>query len=96
MDLNRLTEKSQEALRQAHTIATRRSHQGVDMEHIFSALIDAPEGIVPAILGQADVPLARLKEGVEHALSRIPQVSAGGPDQVYVTQRLPAPERRGW
>ena len=88
MDLNRLTEKSQEALRQAHTIATRRSHQGVDVEHIFSALIDAPEGIVPAILKQADVPLARLKEGVEHALSRIPQVSGGGPDQVYVTQRL--------
>ena len=88
MDLNRLTEKSQEALRQAHTIATRRSHQGVDVEHIFSALIDAPEGIVPAILKQADVPVARLKEGVEHALSRIPQVSGGGPDQVYVTQRL--------
>ena len=88
MDLNRLTEKSQEALRQAHTIATRRSHQGVDVEHIFAALLDTPEGIVPAILGQADVPLARLKEGVEHALSRIPQVSGGGPDQVYVTQRL--------
>ena len=88
MDLTRLTEKSQEALRQAHTIATRRSHQGVDVEHIFAALIDAPEGIVPAILGQADVSLARLKEGVEHVLSRIPQVSGGGPDQVYVTQRL--------
>ena len=39
MDLNRLTEKSQEALRQAHTIATRRSHQGVDVEHIFAALV---------------------------------------------------------
>ena len=95
MDLNRLTEKSQEALRQAHTIATQWSHQGVDVEHIFSALIDAPGGIVPAILGQADAPLARLQEEVELVLSRIPQVSAGGPDQVYVTQRLPAPERRG-
>ena len=70
MDLNRLTEKSQEALRQAHTIATQRSHQGVDMEHIFSALIAPPEGIVPAILGQADVPLARLQEEVELVLAR--------------------------
>mgnify|MGYP001300752528 CR=1 FL=1 len=49
------------------------------MEHIFSASIDAPEGIVPVILGQADVPLARLQEEVE--LSRIPQVSGGGLDQ---------------
>ena len=83
---NRLTRKSQEALRQAYTIAAQRSHQGVDVEHIFSASIDAPEGIVPVILGQADVPLARLQEEVE--LSSIPQVSGGGSDQVYVTQRL--------
>lgn len=90
MDLNRLTEKSQEALRSAQALAMRRNHQGVDVEHLLAALLDAAEGIAPAILSQAAVPLAPLKEGVERELKRLPQVSgpSGGPEQIYVTQRL--------
>ena len=90
MDLNRLTEKSQEALRQAQTLAARRNHQGVDVEHVFSALVESPEGIVPAIFKQTGVSLDLITTELENALGRIPQGSgpASGPDQVYVTQRL--------
>lgn len=90
MDLNRLTEKSQEALRQAQTLATRRNHQGVDVEHVFTALTASPDGIVPALITQAGVPLSSMTAELEQALSRLPQVSgpASGPDHVYVTQRL--------
>jgi ATP-dependent Clp protease ATP-binding subunit ClpA len=44
MDLNRFTEKSQEALRSAQALAARRNHQGVDVEHLFTALLEEPEG----------------------------------------------------
>ncbi len=90
MDINRFTEKSQEALRQAQSLAIRRSHQGVDVEHLLMALVDAPEGVVPAILSQAGVAPTALKEDLTRELNRIPQVSgpSGGPEQVYVTQRL--------
>ena len=90
MDLNRLTEKSQEALRQAQALATRRNHQSVDIEHVLAALTDSPDGVVPALITQAGVSLEALRTALEKALNRIPQVSGpgNGPDQVYVTQRF--------
>ena len=90
VDLNRLTEKSQEALRQAQALATQRNHQGVDVEHVLAALTESSDGIVPALITQAEVSLAALSAELERVLGRIPQVSgpASGPDQVYVTQRL--------
>ena len=90
MDINRFTEKSQEALRSAQSLAMRRSHQGVDVEHLLAVLIESSEGIVPALLINAGVPLAVIKERLEQGLNRIPQVSgpSGGPDQLHLTQRL--------
>ncbi len=90
MDVNRFTEKSQEAIGQAQSLATRRNHQGVDVEHLLVALVDSPEGLVPSILSQAGVSSVKVKEELEKALARIPQISgsAGGPQQSYLTQRL--------
>ena len=47
MDLNRLTQKSQEALHDAQTKALRFGHTEVDGEHLLLALLDQGEG--PAI-----------------------------------------------
>ena len=92
MDINRLTDKSQEALRQAQTLASRRNHQGVDVEHLFSALLEPADGIVTTLLAQTGVPVAAVKKALDQELDRIPQVTgagaAAGPDQAYVTQRL--------
>ena len=33
MDLNKFTEKAQEALQEAQNVATRHQHQAVDVEH---------------------------------------------------------------
>ena len=40
MDLNRLTQKSQEALHDAQTKALRFGHTEVDGEHLLLALLD--------------------------------------------------------
>ena len=92
MDINRLTDKSQEALRQAQTLASRRNHQGVDVEHLLSALLEPVDGIVTALLVRIGVSVAAVKKGLGEELDRIPQVTgrgaAAGPEQLYVTQRL--------
>ncbi len=90
MNSNRLTEKSQEALQEAQSLAQRRNHQGIDVEHLLFALVDAPDGIVPAILKQANVSVAAVKQELESVLNRVPQVTglAGGLDKIYVSQRL--------
>ena len=92
MDINRLTEKSQEALRQAQTLASRRNHQGVDVEHLLAALLEPADGVVTALLTQTGVSAAAVKKGLDQELDRIPRVTgagaATGPEQLYVTQRL--------
>src|SRR5881296_1816135 len=90
MDLNRFTEKSQEALRGAQALATRRNHQGVDVEHLLAALLEQPEGLAAALLAGAGIAPSAVRERVEQELNRIPQVSGPGvgAQQVYITQRL--------
>ena len=50
MDLNRLTQKSQEALHDAQTKALRFGHTEVDGEHLLLALLDQPDGLAPRLL----------------------------------------------
>jgi ATP-dependent Clp protease ATP-binding subunit ClpB len=90
MDLNRLTEKSQEALRHAQALATRRNHQAVDVEHLLAALLEEPEGLAAAFLAACNIAPSAAREQIEKELNRVPQVSGPGTDaqQVYMTQRL--------
>ena len=90
MNPNRFTEKSQEALREAQSIATRRNHQGVDVEHLLLALLEQSDGLTPSVLQAAGANLAALKDRLGIELNRIPQVSGpgGAPEQIYVTPRL--------
>ena len=50
VDLNRLTQKSQEALHDAQTKALRFGHTEVDGEHLLLALLDQPDGLAPRLL----------------------------------------------
>jgi ATP-dependent Clp protease ATP-binding subunit ClpB len=90
MDMSRLTQKSQEALRQAQEEATRRGHTETDGEHLLLAILDQPEGVVPRLVEETGADLAALRNAVEAELARRPTVTGPGasPGQVYVTRRL--------
>ena len=90
MDLNRLTQKSQEALHDAQTKALRFGHTEVDGEHLLLALLDQPDGLVPRLMTQAGADADRLRAELEGELTRRPRVSGPGasPGQVFLTQRL--------
>src|SRR5438876_1197257 len=90
VDVNRMTHKVQEALQSAGGIATRRSHQGIDVEHLLQALLERPDGLAPNLLEAAGVAPRAVEEAVERELARRPQVSgpAAGPSQTFITQRL--------
>lgn len=90
MDINRFTEKAQEALAAAQRQAVRLSHQQVDVEHLLLALVEQEQGLAAPILQKAGASRDRLKRGIEQELERLPRVAgqSGGPDQVYVTGRL--------
>src|SRR5215831_4831718 len=90
MNLQRLTEKSQEALRNAQALAIRRSHQGVDAEHLLAALLDTPQSLATSIVERAGSNVTTLREALEREVQKIPQVTGSAPaaDQVFITQRL--------
>ncbi|HEU5474024.1 MAG TPA: ATP-dependent chaperone ClpB [Actinophytocola sp.] len=90
MDMNRLTQKSQEALQEAQSIATRHGHTEVDGEHLLAALLDQQDGLAPRLLAGAGVDVEALRADVETDLARKAKVTGPGttPGQVYVTRRL--------
>jgi ATP-dependent Clp protease ATP-binding subunit ClpB len=90
MDINRFTEKGQEAIRAAQTLATRYSNQQIEVEHLLLALLEQQGGLVPSILTRAGVNIDPLRQAVESDLNRLPKVTgpSGPVDQVYITARL--------
>ncbi len=89
MDMNRMTLKVQEALQAASSIAMRRNHQGIDVEHVLLALIEQPDGLAEPIIEQTGVAVSAVKAATEKALDKIPQVQASGPapGQIHLAQR---------
>ncbi|MFI8593945.1 ATP-dependent chaperone ClpB [Microbacterium sp. NPDC078428] len=90
MDLNRLTQKSQEALHDAQTKALRFGHQEVDGEHLLLALLEQSEGLVLPLLTRSGADAERLREDLAAELEKRPRVTGSGvePGKVYVTQRF--------
>ncbi|MBV9486959.1 MAG: AAA family ATPase, partial [Frankiaceae bacterium] len=90
MDMNRLTQKSQEALHDAQTKALRFGHTEIDGEHLLLALLEQADGLAPRLLMQTGADVEQLQNNLEAELTRRPRVTGPGaaPGQVYVTQRL--------
>src|SRR3954465_3581861 len=89
MDINRFTQKSQEAITSAHTKAARVGHQQVDVEHLLASLLEQEGGLAGSILTKSGVSADGLKRRVEQELDRMPKVSSpGSADQIYITGRL--------
>ena len=90
MDFNRFTEKLQDAVRAAQSVAVQHGNQQVDVEHLMLALLDQEGGLAPSILNKADVRVDALRGRVQQEIGRLPKVSGptGSPEQVYVTARI--------
>ena len=90
MDINRFTQKAQEAVSSAQTKAARYSHQQVDVEHLLASLLEQEGGLASSIFSKAGINADGLKRRIEQELERMPKVSQGGgaPDQIYITGRL--------
>ncbi|HLZ34463.1 MAG TPA: ATP-dependent chaperone ClpB [Nitrospira sp.] len=88
--MNRMTIKLQEALQTASSHAMRRSHQGMDVEHVLLAFLEQEGGIVPALCEQAGLSLPSVRQAAEQALAKLPQVqgATGSPGQLHLTPRL--------
>jgi ATP-dependent Clp protease ATP-binding subunit ClpB len=77
MNLNKYTEKAQEAILTSQQLADRAGHPELTPEHLLVALLDQPEGVVPAVLGKMDLPVPPVHAAVSQLLSRLPRAQGG-------------------
>jgi ATP-dependent Clp protease ATP-binding subunit ClpB len=83
MQLDRLTIKSQEALKEAQQIAHSHGHQELDGEHLMLALITQADSLVPELLEKLGVPPSRLQPALEKDLQRRHKVQGTSSADVY-------------
>ncbi|MDD4775826.1 MAG: ATP-dependent chaperone ClpB [Syntrophomonas sp.] len=90
MDMNKLTEKSREALHEAESMAAGFGHQEVDVEHLFLALMQQGDGLIPRLMERANVNTDTIMKELQDNLGKRPRISGGSSEagKVYITQRL--------
>jgi ATP-dependent Clp protease ATP-binding subunit ClpB len=84
MRLDKFTLRAQEAIQSAIELAERNTNQQVEPEHLLSAMLEQPEGIVRPLLGKLGVNLAVVLNDVQAAIARFPRVQGG---QQYFSPR---------
>ena len=87
MNLNKLTDKAQEAVVEAQRVAESRQHTQVEPEHLLAALVVQDNGVVPAILDKLGVSPAQVTQRLETTLNGFARAATPG-QQVYVSQRF--------
>src|SRR5688572_7042350 len=86
MDLNKYTEKAQEAILAAQQLADREGHPEITPEHVLLTLLEQRDGIVPSIVRKMNADPAALAAAVRAELGRAP--SARGGSQPTLSARL--------
>ncbi|MDW8352846.1 MAG: Clp protease N-terminal domain-containing protein, partial [Anaerolineae bacterium] len=74
MNLNRYTEKAQEALLGAQSLAQEHGQQNIEPEHLLLALLQQDGGIVPPIIQAAGANPTRIADLVEREIRNKPKV----------------------
>ena len=90
MDVNRLTEKAQDAVRQAQALAQRHGQQQIEAEHLAVALLSQDGGVAARVVEKAGVAPATLLQRLQQGIEKMPRVSGGGAQagQVYISSRV--------
>ena len=87
MRLDKLTEKSREALAEAQHLAEEYHHPAVEPEHLLAALLAQENGVVPSVISKIGGDPQMLLQSVEAALGKMPRAT-GSSVQVGLSRDL--------
>ncbi|HPL29680.1 MAG TPA: Clp protease N-terminal domain-containing protein, partial [Anaerolineae bacterium] len=73
MNINKYTEKAQQALQTAQELASGLSHSQIDAEHVLLALLRQTDGVVPQVLSKMGVAPQAVDRALADALERRPK-----------------------
>jgi len=86
-DTNRFTQKSQEAITNAQTIAERNGNSQVEPEHLLITLLEQGDGVVPQVLTKLEMAVGALLQNIRQEINHFPRIS-GGNVQISISPRL--------
>src|ERR1700733_8324099 len=85
MDVERMTQRVQEALNAGYTRALTERNTQTTPEHVLAAILDQPEGIAAPILQKAGLDPTTIGNKVDAAIAALPRHSGANADQGQVT-----------
>jgi ATP-dependent Clp protease ATP-binding subunit ClpB len=88
MDIDKFTEKSQQAVTAAQEIALRLGHQQVDGEHIHLALLNQEDGLIPKLISVMGENADLITSSIENELEKLPKVFGNSISSLYATRRF--------
>jgi ATP-dependent Clp protease ATP-binding subunit ClpB len=86
MNINKYTEKAQEAVVAAQRLTEQMSHAQIEPEHLLAALIEQREGIIPDLLRKLGTDPAAIGRSVRELIAKMPQAYGGS--QAGLSPRL--------
>lgn len=90
MNVEKMTLRVQQALSDANVIAVKYNHQQIDVIHVFSALLNQDDGLVPNIFTKMGIQLKSLKDSLDKVMNSMPKVLGEGASStgVYITRKV--------
>jgi ATP-dependent Clp protease ATP-binding subunit ClpB len=77
MNLNKYTEKAQEAVLAAQQLAEKQNHPQIEPEHLLVTLVEQADGVVPALLRKLQIDPTAVARDARQLIGQQPQVHGG-------------------
>jgi ATP-dependent Clp protease ATP-binding subunit ClpB len=90
MNINKMTEKVQEAFIAAQSLAIQHHHQEMDIDHLLLALLEQEDGLARRMLALLHINLQAFANDIQALLKKKPEVIGAGVEEgkIYMTHRL--------
>jgi ATP-dependent Clp protease ATP-binding subunit ClpB len=86
MNLDRYTQKAQEAIIQSQQLAQDLDHQAIEPAHLLLAMLRQPEGVVPAIVTKLSGSTEGLVKETNDSLEKKPKITGSGTGDVGLSR----------
>jgi ATP-dependent Clp protease ATP-binding subunit ClpB len=88
MNLNKFTEKAQEAVLASPQLASELNHAQVEPEHLLVALVEQPDGVVPAVLRKLNADPGKVSRALREYLAKQPKAYGGSEPSLSPRMRV--------
>ncbi|RDY28030.1 ATP-dependent chaperone ClpB [Romboutsia weinsteinii] len=78
MDIEKMTVRVQKSLNEAYNEAVKHHNQQLEVIHLFSALINQEDGLIPNIFEKMNVSIEALRNTTSIELNKLPQIQGEG------------------